>query len=888
MKQDLENSVKRFLKRKVKVTLGFMVAFMISGSIGYAESIIPKSEDTEILLFMNGTFREFDNEEIKDIGEFKLVQGQETIKPPTIPGLDIIKPGEEGGPTTTIPGLDIIKPGEEGGPTTTIPGLDIIKPGEEGGPTTTIPGLDIIKPGEEGGPTTKPQESINTENKVQENGVVFDIKEGENFINKGDITLKSDVEKLDIDKDGIFETPNKISAVIKNNGGVAINEGYIKIEGTKDVNVAGTGHIIKTGEGMGVYQSSGTFTNKGTIYIPGNGYDVDNDGYTDSNGGYGVYIDGGVAINEGKIISEPPYEITEGLMPTRGIGMEAHGGEIINGENGVIENQLISMYAIGKGTNAINKGTINTHNIGLMALDGATATNHGTINAWFEGTENFPAESMIGLYASSFNGAETIITNSETGIVYGSVKAEGTNAKVINNGTIYGTEIKVTNGVIENNGTITGKATKPVIDIEGGKFVQSVNGKLEAEKVNGDIYLSGDYGKNNFEDKISIGELDIKEHNGEVKANSVMYDYNSNDKTLERKEFSDIMANQEFASYLEDNYLDGDIIRQELYNNLKLIDNVKEFNRATNNLFGNDIYPSLKKQTLDMVRFNKNTLVENVFETESNKEWRVIGGADYTNIEANPSNLSGYDTDIKSVFVGADKEINSNHRLGGVLNVGTLESDFDMDNARREDTFVQGNIYSLYNYNGIQFINNFFVGLSEGDLERDLKFGDVEGRQKGDIDTNYLGLNNIVTKKFVDNSIYLKPKAEFNITQLQMGDIKEDGNYGLVVDKQDVTSIEAGFGIEAGKHFDFTDTLVGTVKVYGNYLAELSDPYEEMEVKLRRIDYSDTVKLSDYDDKDYKDLGIRFELSNESITTYVEYNYTFEDDFFSAGINYRF
>ena len=853
MKQDLENSVKRFLKRKVKVTLGFMVAFMISGSIGYAESIIPKSEDTEILLFMNGTFREFDNEEIKDIGEFKLVQGQETIKPPTIPGLDIIKPGEEGGPTTTIPGLDIIKPGEEGGP------------------------------------TTKPQESINTENKVQENGVVFDIKEGENFINKGDITLKSDVEKLDIDKDGIFETPNKISAVIKNNGGVAINEGYIKIEGTKDVNVAGTGHIIKTGEGMGVYQSSGTFTNKGTIYIPGNGYDVDNDGYTDSNGGYGVYIDGGVAINEGKIISEPPYEITEGLMPTRGIGMEAHGGEIINGENGVIENQLISMYAIGKGTNAINKGTINTHNIGLMALDGATATNHGTINAWFEGTENFPAESMIGLYASSFNGAETIITNSETGIVYGSVKAEGTNAKVINNGTIYGTEIKVTNGVIENNGTITGKATKPVIDIEGGKFVQSVNGKLEAEKVNGDIYLSGDYGKNNFEDKISIGELDIKEHNGEVKANSVMYDYNSNDKTLERKEFSDIMANQQFASYLEDNYLDGDIIRQELYNNLKLIDNVKEFNRATNNLFGNDIYPSLKKQTLDMVRFNKNTLVENVFETESNKEWRVIGGADYTNIEANPSNLSGYDTDIKSVFVGADKEINSNHRLGGVLNVGTLESDFDMDNARREDTFVQGNIYSLYNYNGIQFINNFFVGLSEGDLERDLKFGDVYGRQKGDLDTNYLGLNNIVTKTFnFENSIYLKPKAEFNFTQLQMGDIKEDGNYGLIVEKQDVTSIEAGFGIEAGKHFDLTDTLVGTVKVYGNYLAELSDPYEEMDVKLRRIDYSDTVKLSDYDDKDYKDLGIRFELSNESVTTYVEYNYTFEDDFFTAGINYKF
>lgn len=861
MKQELENSVKRFLKRKVKVTLGFMVAFMISGSIGYAESIIPKSEDTEVLLFMNGTFREFDNEEIKDIGEFRLVQGQEVIKPPVI---------DE--PTVPDKPVDPDKPTDPEKPT------DPDKPTEPEKPGETIPWEDLV-------PATK----VNTENKVQENTNIFTIKDKEAFTNKGDLTLKSDVEMLDTNKDHIYDTPNNSYAVIENNGGKVINEGNINVEGLKEVNVAGTGHIVKVGEGVGVHQTSGSFENNGTITVAGNGFDGDNDGYIETNGGIGVLVEGGKAINNKTITSPDSYLLPDkGLMLGRGIGMKALNGTIENADGGLIKNQAISMLAENKGV-AVNNGTIETEQVGLMALNGGTATNNGTINAWKNEKEGHKGEAGTGLYAYSSNEAETIVTNSETGIVYGSVKAEGTNAKIINNGTIYGTEIKVTNGVIENNGKITGEATKPVIDIEGGKFVQSVNGKLEAEKVNGDVYLAGDYGKNNFEDKVSVEGLDIKEHNGEVKSNSVMYDYNSADKSLERKEFSDIMANQEFASYLEDNYLDGDIIRQELYNNLKLIDNVKEFNRATNNLFGNDIYPSLKKQTFDMIRFNKNTLVENVFEAEANKEWRVIGGADYTNIEANPSNLAGYDTDIKSVFVGADKEINSNHRLGGVLNVGTLESDFDMNNARREDTFVQGNIYSIYNYNGIQFINNFFLGLSEGDLERDLKFGDVEGRQKGDIDTNYLGLNNIVTKKFdFDNSIYLKPKAEFNITQLQMGDIKEDGNYGLVVDKQDVTSIEAGIGLEAGKHFDLTDTLVGTVKVYGNYLAELSDPYEEMEVKLRRIDYSDTVKLSDYDDEDYKDLGIRFELSNESITTYVEYNYTFEDDFFTAGINYRF
>lgn len=850
MKKNLEDSLKRFLKGKVKITLGLMVAFMITGSIGYADNIISKSEDTEILLFMNGTFREFDNEKIKNIGEFRLVQGQEVIKPPVID-----KPANPDKPTEPDKPINPDKPTEPDKPTN----------------------------------PEKPEENINTENKVQENANVFTIKDKEVFTNKGTLTLKSDIEMLDTNKDHIYDTPNNNFAVIENNGGKVINEGNINVEGLKDLNVAGTGHIIKVGEGVGVHQTSGSFENNGTITVAGNGFDGDNDGYIDTNGGIGVLVEGGKAINNKVITSPDSYLLPDkSLMLGRGIGMKALDGTIENADGGLIKNQAISMLAEKKGV-AVNSGTIETELTGLMALDGGTATNNGIIKAWVNEKEGRKGEAGIGLHAYSFDGPETVITNSETGIVYGSVKSEGQNAKVINNGTIYGTEIKVTNGVIENNGKITGVATKPVIDIEGGKFIQGVNGKLEAEKVNGDIYLSGDYGKNNFEDKVLVDDLDVKEHNGEVKSNSVMYDYNSTDKSLERKEFSDIMANQEFASYLEDNYLDGDIIRQELYNNLKLIDNNAEFNRATNNLFGNDIYPALKKQTLDMIRFNKNTLVENVFETEANKEWRVIGGADYTNIEANPSNLSGYDTDIKSVFVGADKEINSNHRLGGVLNIGTLESEFDMNNAKREDVFVQANIYSIYKYNDIQFINNFFVGLSDGELERDLKFGDVYGKQKGDIDSNYLGLNNIVTKTFnFENSIYLKPKAEFNVTQLQMGDIKENGNYGLVVDKQNVTSVEAGFGIEAGKYFDVTDSLVGAVKVYGNYLAELSDPYKEMEVKLRRIDYSDTVKLSDYDDEDYKDLGIRFELSNESITTYVEYNYTFSDNFFSAGINYRF
>ena len=38
MKHNIESSLKRFLKRKVKITMGFVVAFLITGTVGFAEA----------------------------------------------------------------------------------------------------------------------------------------------------------------------------------------------------------------------------------------------------------------------------------------------------------------------------------------------------------------------------------------------------------------------------------------------------------------------------------------------------------------------------------------------------------------------------------------------------------------------------------------------------------------------------------------------------------------------------------------------------------------------------------------------------------------------------------------------------------------------------------
>ena len=225
---------------------------------------------------------------------------------------------------------------------------------------------------------------------------------------------------LDKDEDGIYETFNKEAYVIKNNGGIVINEGTISIEGLKEVDMAGKGHIVKIGEGAGVYQQAGSFINKGTIQLAGNGYDVDNDGYMETVGGVGVLVEDGTAVNESLIKGNPSHIVEDVVVIPMGIGMQAKGGKIENAEKGIIENMFYGMSVEGNGT-AIQNGTIQSSIVGILAQNGGTAINNGTIHS----EETATGQPVYGLYARDFSSQDiegkfaTVITNNEKGIVYG-------------------------------------------------------------------------------------------------------------------------------------------------------------------------------------------------------------------------------------------------------------------------------------------------------------------------------------------------------------------------------------------------------------------------------------------------------------------------------------
>ena len=56
MKRELEKSLKRYLKRKIKVTLGLLVTFLITGQVGYSLNLIVDEYNNEQNVIVNDNY----------------------------------------------------------------------------------------------------------------------------------------------------------------------------------------------------------------------------------------------------------------------------------------------------------------------------------------------------------------------------------------------------------------------------------------------------------------------------------------------------------------------------------------------------------------------------------------------------------------------------------------------------------------------------------------------------------------------------------------------------------------------------------------------------------------------------------------------------------------
>ncbi len=428
---------------------------------------------------------------------------------------------------------------------------------------------------------------------------------------------------------------------------------------------------------------------------------------------------------------------------------------------------------------------------------------------------------------------------------------------------------------IINSGTFVAEGTVNFDDMGDGKFIMSEGGTVKADRIEGDIYASGALAMGGYEDEYSTYKmLETNELDGEIISNSAMFDahFTENadengyyDVVLDRKDFNEIIEDEQLAGILEENYVeDGNDAKEDYYDALKLVSTETELNKAVDDSYGKNTYSTMTHQTLTSIDMTNDAIENHVLNNRQELEvGEIIGIAGFTNNKSNEDangNVLGYELDLKTVYFGAEKQLTEEYRVGGLFNIGKINVDYDDGKSNREDYQYQTNLYFIYeNEDNLQFTSMFFVGISDSEMSRDLTFGAISETMDADVSNTYVGLNNELSKKYfiTDDGLYLKPKAELNLTYLMQGSVEESGTQSVNIDEMNGTSIELGLGIALGKDFYNNNGSRTNLEVSTTIYGELGNPYQDMDSTFATLG-KDKVAIDGYEgDRIYGDVMLR-------------------------------
>lgn len=738
-------------------------------------------------------------------------------------------------------------------------------------------------------------------------------------INKGKIENKGSNGAI-VTIGGTFT--NEETGVIENSGEYGVRVGYGTDGDVKGINsIAVNKGIIRNTRDYGVYVETGKSNFNGNTTILSSTFINEESGIIENNGKYGVSVKGDATQNIGDLKLES-HAINKGTIRNKGShGMHTSGGIIINSSTGKIENTGdYRMYGEDYST-VINEGKLAIDGDSQTAIyvdDSSIAINKGEITV--NGNNN---KAMLA------KGGATII-NDETGII----KLEGTNgiglyatgtgSKIENKGTIIlsnnneikgnqenetdakgNTAIKLEAGAIfVNSGEFKVEGDLDLSNMGDGKFEISQGGTIEADSIKGNFYASGALTLGSYEDTYSTYRmLKTDKIDGEVKSNSAMFtskltEKNENgyyDIIMERKNFNDILNNNSIANALENSYVQGNSNskKDKLFDALKLLPTEKALNEATEMTYGNKIYPTIRQQSFDFIKLNNDKIKSNVLsQTNVTGDIRYIGGVDYSIIDQDSSDsFTGYITKAKGIYLGVDKHLNDSYRVGGIINITDINTNFS-NNDRREDRMYQGTLYGIYDKNNTNLTSTLFLGKLDGKLNRTISFSTINEKMRGDIDNNYFGLTNQLEHKFDLNYFYIKPKAEANLIVLYQNEINEKGEYGLNIQKESNRSFETGIGFDIGKDIKFNNGVKVSLNQGIMYRYEFADTTKSVDAQLKDV-IQDRVKLSENDRKrDSSELVTKLEITKNNFGIYGEYKYTISKNqdrqVSTLGLTYKF
>lgn len=738
-------------------------------------------------------------------------------------------------------------------------------------------------------------------------------------INKGKIENKGSNGAI-VTIGGTFT--NEETGVIENSGEYGVRIGYDTDGDVKGINSTAINKgIIRNNGKNGVFIETRTSNFNGNTITLSSAFMNEESGIIENNGDIGITVRGNLTQNIGDLNLES-YAVNKGTIRNKGNqGMHTAGGIIVNSSTGKIENTgNYRMYGEDYST-VINEGKLaiaGNNQTAIYVDDSSIAINKGEITV--NGNNN---KAMLA------KGGATII-NDETGII----KLEGTNgiglyatgtgSKIENKGTIIlsnnneikgnqenetdakgNTAIKLEAGAtFVNSGEFKVEGDLDLSNMGDGKFEISQGGTIEADSIKGNFYASGALTLGSYEDTYSTYRmLKTDKIDGEVKSNSAMFtskltEKNENgyyDIIMERKNFNDILNNNSIANALENSYVqrNSNSKKDRLFDALKLLPTEKTLNEATEMIYGNKIYPTIRQQSFDFIKLNNDKIKSNVLsQTNITGDIRYIGGIDYSIIDQDSSDsFTGYITKAKGIYLGVDKHLNDSYRVGGIINITDINTNFS-NNDRREDRMYQGTLYGIYDKNNTNLTSTLFLGKLDGKLNRTISFSTINEKMKGDIDNNYFGLTNQLEHKFDLNYFYIKPKAEANLIVLYQNEINEKGEYGLNIQKESNRSFETGIGFDIGKDIKFNNGVKVSLNQGIMYRYEFADTTKSVDAQLKDV-IQDRVKLSENDRKrDSSELVTKLEITKNNFGIYGEYKYTISKNqdrqVSTLGLTYKF
>ena len=690
------------------------------------------------------------------------------------------------------------------------------------------------------------------------------------------------------------------------NGSLGINEGNIIINGQ------GTGMVF---EALGMSNISVKNLETGKINITGSnsqGINIEKESKV---------LNGG----EIKIIGDGSY----------GIYTIGENNEILNDQFGRIEmigDNNFGISATGPNNSITNKGQITmsgSNNNGILAAN-SVVLNEGDINLngnnntgisvsetvlTNTGNINIAGESNTGIYAQTnskvYNtGNISIEGSNNTGIAIAADSSLINTGKIIISGIEYtgsastvadsnGNKAITNYGTIINSGTIVSPGELNTTDMGSGLLVMEKDSKVEAKKILGDIYISSGITIGSINDNYSTYKMfKTNEMEANLLSASILFDTKLNnngsyyDAILTRKNFNEVIEDDNLANYLENNYItDGNQNKISLYDKFKMVSSNQQMNSLLDDTFGRSVFPTIQKQTFEMVRLNNEILKSNVSKNSIKEEFKYIVGGAYNKIDSDSlENVEGYISSLKNVWIGGEKRVTDTIKAGAILSIGDYNSNFTK-NSHREDRIFQGTLFVSYDKENMNIRTLATFGGTKTDLDRESRL--YNEKLKSDFDSRYFVLSNEISKVFdFKNNIYITPKANLNIYRLRQDEIREtNGQYATEIGKVKNTIIEPGVGIALGKNILLNNGYTLRPELEFNYFYRTGDLKNNLDGKIKSIS-DDIFTLNGYQfEKNSGDGKLKISIEKENWNVYTSYKLLFENKISSVatlGVNYKF